>query len=239
MNQRGRTPAPRWREAPPPARPCGTKGLREAWPARSPGPTNVRAGPQGPSGALPGLRDPPPPRPGPPRSLEMDTRRPRRARTRTRAHAGHKPRAGPKPRHPGGLRTLDSDSAVGVRDEGGRRRPPGGAAGAGTALTRQCRRSVSSTRCSPAPAAAARAASAASGRAGGRTRGLGAAVLGAGSALPPRAPPRACALADSGFGTGRGGARGELRPREGGTPSRRPLGSWVPRRPRPGSHFTD
>lgn len=40
-----------------------------------------------------------------------------------------------------------------------------------------------------------------------------------------------------GFGTGRGGAGGELGPREGGTPSRRPLGSWVSRPPRPGSHF--
>lgn len=169
----------------------------------------------------------------------MDTHRPGRARTRTGAHAGHTPRAGPKPYQPGGSRTLDSGSRASVREEGGRRRLPRGAAGAGAALTLLCRLSVSQARCAPAPAADARVASAASGRAGGRSRGLGAAVPRASSALPPRAPPRACALVDSGVGTGRGGASGEVGPREGRTPSPWSLGSWVPRPPGPGSRFTD
>lgn len=169
----------------------------------------------------------------------MDTHRPGRARTRTGAHAGHTPRAGPKPYQPGGSRTLDSGSGASVREEGGRRRLPRGAAGAGAALTRLCRLSVSQARCAPVPAADARVASAASGPAGGRTRGLGAAVPRASSALPPRAPPRACALVDSGLGTGRGGASGEVGPREGGTPSPWPQDSCVARPPGPGSRFTD
>lgn len=69
-----------------------------------------RDGPQGPSGARPGLRTRP--RPAPERNLEMDTRRPSSARTFTQAHARHTPRAVPKSRHPGGSRTLDSGSGA-------------------------------------------------------------------------------------------------------------------------------
>lgn len=120
----------------------------------------------------------------------MGTRRPRpRAHTDSgsgRTHAAH----GAEAQHAGISRTLDSGSGFGRREEGVLRCPPGGAAGAGASLTRLCRRSVSSTRCAPAPAAASRAASAALGRAGGRTLGLGTAVPRARSALPPRAPPR-------------------------------------------------
>lgn len=111
MNQRGRTPSPRWREAPPPAPRCQTKRQSEARPDAGAGVLHTgRDGPQGPSGARPGLRTRP--RPAPERNLEMDTRRPSSARTFTQAHARHTPRAVPKPRHPGGSRTLDSGSGA-------------------------------------------------------------------------------------------------------------------------------
>lgn len=101
---------------------------------------------------------------------------------------------------------------------------------------RPCRRSVSSARCAPDPAAVAaatRAASVASGGAGGRTRGLRAGVPRAGSALPPRAPPRACALADSRPrkpGGGGAGAEAGSRGTEGGAPLAAALyrSPWAP-----------
>lgn len=193
MNQRGRTPPRDSGKRPPPPSPpwpCGTKGLRAASPGAGLGFYTHADWPAGPLGSSPGQRDPPPPRPVWARSRGMGTRRPRpRAHTDPgsgRTHAAH----GAEAQHPGFSRTLDSGSGFGRREEGVLRCPPGGAAGAGAALTRLCRRSVSSARCAPAPAAAARAASAALGRAGGRTLGLGTAVPRARSALPPRAPPR-------------------------------------------------
>lgn len=77
------------------------------------------------------------PRPAPARqgAWKWTPAAPDRARTRTRAHAGHTTRAGPEPRHPGGSSPLDSDPGDGVREERGRHRPPRGAAGAGAALT--------------------------------------------------------------------------------------------------------
>lgn len=102
-------PSPRWREASPPAPPRQTKRQSAARPGAGPG--SYRVGwPAGPLGCRPGLRTHP--RPAPEWNLEMDTRRPGRARIFTRAHARHTLRTVPKPRHPGGSRTLDSGSGA-------------------------------------------------------------------------------------------------------------------------------
>lgn len=172
----------------------------------------------------------------------MGTCRPRpRARTDPgsgRTHAAH----GAEAQHPGVSKTPDRGSGFGRREEGVLRCPPGGAAGAGAALTPLCRRSVSSARCAPAPAAAARVASAALGRAGGRTLGLGTAVPRARSALPPRAPPRPGHARWPTPGSAPGGAVPAGKPgrrREGGTPLTMAPGLLGSPPYRLGSHFAD
>lgn len=166
MNQRRQTPPRDKREAPPsssPHRPppppphghAEQRGCGLRVQARGQGSLHMRTGRRGPSGTRPGQRDPPPPRPASARSLGMGTCRPRpRAHTAPgsgRTHAAHAAEA----QHPGLSKTLDSASGSGRREEGALGCPPGGAAGAGAALTPLCRRFASSARCAPAPAAAA------------------------------------------------------------------------------------
>lgn len=162
----------------------------------------------------------------PAKRREMDTHRLRpRAHTHREARLAHAARC-PSP----ATQALRGPwtAAPGLAASRGRGSMPP-ARGAGVALTRPWRRSVSSARGAPA-IAAARAASAASGRAGGRTRGHRAVVPRAGSVLPPSPRPGHARWSTPGRGIQEGvvlsgrGARGRPGPLVRG-PSPRSLGS--------------
>lgn len=252
MNQRGRTPFPAVAGSAPSRTALSNNAAARGEAGRGvPVLHTGLAGPQGPASARPPTAGP---APAPPRrgAWKWTPAAPGRARTYTpRAHAGHPPRMVREPRHPGGSGTLDSGcEAAGNRGMGSM--PP-----AQSGQQVRARRLPDSAaapspwraalRLSPLPPPPERPRLPPAGLAGGP----------ADSAPPSPAPVPRSRLAPrpgharwstGGFRSREGAVPARQRRPEGGREEGAPLaprssprsgGSWVPRPPRPNSHFTD